>query len=85
MSKCKFGQLNTLIDVLSSGSVTIRKCWELCDADRVVVFQDTRQRQERVDRDSQEFANLEFMIDGATDVGASIQEELKVLQSSPRA
>jgi len=65
-------------------SVTIRQCWELCDTARVVDFQITQQRLECVDRDSHEFANPEFMIASVTDGGTPIQEELNVLQPSPR-
>ncbi|MCY4594264.1 MAG: hypothetical protein OXC19_05625 [Bryobacterales bacterium] len=40
-------------------------------------------RQEQVDRDSQEFADLEYVIDSFTDIAASIQEEMKALQAWP--
>ena len=47
----------------------------------MTLIRDTRQ--EQVDPDSQEFADLETVIDGFTAVAASIQEEVTALKSSP--
>ncbi len=49
----------------------------------MTLIRNTRQEQGRFDRASQEFVDLEYVIDGFTTAAASIQEETRALQSPP--